>query len=151
MGGICGGGGKTNTIPDRFHFTIDRRINPEEKLPEVRGEIMRLIRGAERQDRDLRARVTTDLFVPPGSTEIDAPICKVAGAAVRAVRGKTPRFRLCLGFTDMHFLTRDAGVPCVMYGTEGRGEHGDGEYVIISDLMATAKVYAEIAMRMPAA
>jgi succinyl-diaminopimelate desuccinylase len=151
MGGICGGGGKTNTIPDRFHFTVDRRINPEEKLPEVRAEIMRVIRAAERQDRDLRVRVTTDLFVPPGSTEIGAPICKAAGAAVRAVRGKTARFRLCPGFTDMHFLTRDAGVPSVMYGTDGRGEHGDGEYVIIPDLVATAKVYAEIAMRMPAA
>jgi succinyl-diaminopimelate desuccinylase len=138
MGGICGGGGKTNVIPDRFHFTIDRRINPEEKLSQVRSEIMALIREAERRDRGLKVRVRTDLFVPPGQTQIDAEICRTAGAAVRAVRGRRARFRLCPGFTDMHFLTRDARVPSVMYGAHGEGEHGDGEHLSIPDMLETA-------------
>jgi len=149
VGGISGGGGKVNTIPGRFHFTIDRRINPEEKLPQVKAEIMNVIRTAQRRDRRLKVRVKTLLYVPPGWTNLDAPLCTIARAAYRAVTGRNPRFRMTPGFTDMHWLTRNAKVPTIMYGTVGAGAHSDLEYTSISSMPQTARIYAEIAMRMP--
>ncbi|MBN1459655.1 MAG: M20 family metallopeptidase [Armatimonadetes bacterium] len=149
IGGIAGGGKKTNVVPDRFHFTIDRRINPEEKVAVVERELRHAIRRAQQRDRRLKVKVNRLLYVAPGQTPLDADICRVAGAAVRSVRRQSPRYRLCLGFTDMHFLTQDAGVPTVMYGVRGGGEHSDLEWVALPELARTAKVYAEIAMRMP--
>ncbi len=150
IGGISGGGSKVNTIPDRFHFTIDRRINPEENLPQVKAEIMGVLRRARQRDRKLKLQVKTLLYVPPGWTDLDAGICRTARAACRAVTGKTARFRMTPGFTDMHWLTRDAKVPTILYGTSGGGAHADLEYTRIPSMLQTARVYAEIALRLPA-
>jgi acetylornithine deacetylase/succinyl-diaminopimelate desuccinylase-like protein len=144
------GGGKVNTIPGRFFFTIDRRINPEERLAEVKREIVAAIRKAERRNRRLKVRVRTLLYVPPGWTDLRAGICRTAQAACRAVTGHNPRFRMTAGFTDMHWLTRDIKVPAIMYGTSGAGAHSDLEYTRVPSILTTARIYAEIIMRMPA-
>ncbi len=150
IGGISGGGGKVNTIPDRFHFTIDRRLSPEEKFSEAKAEIMAVIRQAEKRNRKLKVRVKQLLHVPPGWTPLDAPICKIAASACQAVRGAKPTFRMTPGFTDMHWLTRDLKVPTVLYGCGGGGgAHADKEFTIIPEMIKGAKVLLEIAMRMP--
>ena len=148
IGGICGGGSKVNTIPDRFSFTIDRRLRPEDKIQEVKAEILAVIRAAQRHDRQLKVKVEYPLHVPPGWTDQDAGICKVAKEAVKSVIRKTPRFRMTGGFTDMHFLTQDCGIPTVGYGAYGGKAHGDHEFLTTPELMQTAKVYAEIIGRL---
>jgi succinyl-diaminopimelate desuccinylase len=150
IGGVAGGGGKVNTIPDRFHFTIDRRLLPEEKVSAVRSEILAVIRRACRRRPSLRARVRTLLHVPPGFSDLEAEICRIAAAAVRDVHGKRARFRMSAGFTDMHFLTQEARVPTVMYGTRGAGAHADNEYCRIDSMREAARFYARLALGMPA-
>ena len=149
IGGIAGGGGKINTIPDRFHFTIDRRVSPEEKGSEVKAEIMAVIRRAERRNPRLQVDVKPLLFVPPGWTDLDDPFVNLAAAAFRAVRGRAPRFRMTPGFTDLHWLTQDLRIPGLMYGTTGAGAHSDFEYTEIPSMAPTARFYAELALRMP--
>jgi len=149
IGGLSGGGGKVNTIPDRFHFTIDRRISPEEKVGEVKAEIMAVIRQARRRDRALKVDVQQLLFVPPGHADLGDPFVKRAAGAFRSVRGEAPRFRMTPGFTDLHWLTGDLGIPGVMYGTDGAGAHADFEYAEIPSMLPTAQFYAELAFRMP--
>ena len=149
FGGLAGGGSKVNTIPDRFHFTIDRRVLPEERLAAVKAEIMAVIRRAERADRKLKVRVRQLLYVPPGWADVESDIARIAQAAVRDVTGKRPRFRMTSGFTDMHFLTQEAHVPTVMYGVSGGGAHADGEYTKIPAMLDTARVYSMIALRLP--
>ena len=148
IGGVSGGGGKVNTIPDRFSFSIDRRLLPEEKLAQVKAEFMRVIRRAQRKDRELRVKVEYPLYVAPGWTDRDARICRIAKAAHQAVTGRRSHYRMCGGFTDMHWLTRNGRVPTIGYGTAGGGAHGDLEFVVIPSIVETAKIYAEIAMRM---
>jgi len=149
IGGISGGGGKVNTIPDRFHFTVDRRISPDEKLARVKAEIMGVIRRAQRRKRKLKVTVRQLLYVPPGWTDLNADLCKIAKTACRAVTGTNPRFRMTPGFTDMHWLTENLGIPALMYGTTGSGAHADLEYTYIPTMLATARVYAQLALRMP--
>ncbi|MEX0774344.1 MAG: ArgE/DapE family deacylase [Phycisphaeraceae bacterium] len=150
IGGISGGGSKINTIPDRFSFTIDRRLLPEDRLPQVKAEIMTIIRQAQKRDRQLKVQVEYPLHVPPGWTDQRQMICQVARKAVKAVLNKTPRFRMTGGFTDMHFLTHDAGIPTIGYGASGGGGiHADGEYLQITGLLQTAKTYTEIIRRLP--
>jgi len=148
IGGVCHGGGKVNTIPDRFSFTLDRRMIPEERKADVLREIKQVIAEGKRADRELRVSVRELLHVPAGTTDPDAAIVQIARRAVKAVRGRLPRLRMGGGFTDMHWLSEDGGVPTVGYGVQGGDIHGDAEWCSMADLVATAKVYAEIALRM---
>jgi succinyl-diaminopimelate desuccinylase len=150
IGGVAGGGAKVNTIPDRFHFTIDRRLNPEDRMTEVRAEILRVIADAKRADPGLRVTVETLLHVPPGWTDLETPFCRLAQDACRAVLGRTPRFTMTPGFTDLHFLTQDLGIPAVMYGASGGKGHADGEYATVASIVQTCRIYAEIALHLQA-
>lgn len=148
IGGVSGGGGKVNTIPDRFSFTIDRRLLPEENLAKVKAEIMKVVKRAQKHDKDLKVKVEQLLYVQPGWTKLGAPILRVAKAASRAVTGQPSRYRMTGGFTDMHWLTNDGKVPTVGYGCRGGGAHSDFEWVSIASMVEMCKVYAEIALRM---
>jgi acetylornithine deacetylase/succinyl-diaminopimelate desuccinylase-like protein len=149
IGGICGGGSKINTIPDRFSFTVDRRISPEEKLREIKAEILGVIGKARRKDKQLKVEVEYPLYVDPAATAPEELICQVARKAIRTVINKRPRLRMASGFLDMHFLTRDARIPTVAYGVDGRGAHDDGEFITISSLLDTAKIYTQIIRNLP--
>ncbi len=147
IGGVSGGGDKVNTIPDRFGFSIDRRLNPEEKVSDVKAEILGVIRKAQKRDKQLSVQVDFPVYVEAGTTPEDAPITRIACDAVKAVTGKNGLVRMSMGFTDMHWLTNDGKVPTIGYGTGGGGAHSDEEYVEIPGLTRAAKVYAEIVMR----
>ena len=117
---------------------------------DVKAELMGVIAKAQRRNRKLKTRVETLLHVPPGWADLKADFVKNASAAFAAVMGKRPRYRMTPGFTDMHWLTQDAGVQTVLYGCQGAGAHGDYEYTMIPSMFKTCRVYAEIALRMPA-
>jgi len=148
FGGVSGGGAKVNVIPDRFRFTIDRRVIPEEKKAQVKAELERIVRAAQRKDRELKVSVREFCWVDPGITKLGAPILENTLAAHRAVTGRRGRFRMMAGFTDMHYFTEDAGVPTVGYGVKGAGLHGDFEYCTLDGLREAASIYAELALRM---
>ncbi|MCK6474765.1 MAG: ArgE/DapE family deacylase [Planctomycetes bacterium] len=148
IGGVSGGGGKINTIPDTFTFSIDRRLLPEENVAAVKREFMQRIRRAKAKDRDLKVSVAYPLFVESGSTNPKAKIVRAAQEAHRAVTGKRSTLRMSGGFTDMHWLTNDGKVPTVGYGVSGGGAHSDLEWADTAGMLQAAKIYAEIALRM---
>ncbi|GMV80363.1 MAG: acetylornithine deacetylase [Planctomycetota bacterium] len=147
IGGVCGGGGKINTIPDAFTFSIDRRLIPEDRLSEVKRELAEAIKDAQRDDPDLKVSVKYLLYVESGHTAPDEPIVATALEAYRAVSGKRAKLRMTGGFTDMHFLTRDGKIPSVGYGAQGGGAHSDLEFLSLASQVQTAKFYAEMAVR----
>lgn len=148
IGGVCRGGGKHNTIPDRFCFSIDRRLNPEDDPADVKAELLEVVRQARRADRKLRVEVAWPLFVPPGWTTADQPIARMALAVAGQLSGKPARLRMTAGFTDLHFLTADGGIPAIGYGADGSGAHSDFECVKLSELAHAARFYAEMMLRM---
>jgi len=148
-GGVAGGGAKVNTIPDRFHFTIDRRLLPEEKPAEAKAEILAVVRAARYRGKPIKHDVRQLLYVPPGWSELADPFCKLAAAVFRKVNGKPPRWRMTPGFTDMHYVTQEAGCPMIAHGTTGGGAHADFEYCDIPSMARAANFYAALAMSMP--
>jgi acetylornithine deacetylase/succinyl-diaminopimelate desuccinylase-like protein len=122
--------------------------SPEEKVQIVKAEIMGIIRAAQKRDKQLKVEIEYPLHVPPGWTKETEPICQIAKQAVKEVVRKTPRLRMAGGFTDMHFLTEDMGVPTVGYGAYGGGAHSDDEFLTTTSLLQTAKVYAAIIARL---
>jgi len=149
LGGVSGGGSKVNTIPGWFHFTIDRRLIPEERVASVIREFQAILREAKRQDKTLKAEMKILTGFDAALTDPDSSLCRAACQAVRAVTGKIPNPRIFGAFTDLHFFTNQARCPTIGYGVEGNGIHGHQEYLVIPSLVKTARVYAEIARTLP--
>ena len=62
-------------------------------------------------------------------------------AAHRRVTGEEPVFGGVPGTTDGTILTRDAGLPTVVYGPGGKWiAHTADEYVEVEDLLRSARV-----------
>ncbi|MEA2058566.1 MAG: M20/M25/M40 family metallo-hydrolase, partial [Actinomycetota bacterium] len=85
---------------------------------------------------------------PATETPSDDPVVRAVVAAHEAVHGETPRFGGVPGTTDGTILWRDAGLPIVVYGPGGKWiAHQVDEYVEVDDLVDSANVYAEAALR----
>jgi succinyl-diaminopimelate desuccinylase len=149
VGGVSGGGTKINTIPDRFQFTMDRRLLPEEKPAQALAEIKRVIGETQREDSCLRVKLKQLAHVPPGFTDPTADICRWTKRAHQRVTGRRATFRMTGGFTDMHWLTNDLKTPTVGYGVAAGGAHSDFEYVHLPALFETMRIYAEIIRQLP--
>ncbi|MEW6233810.1 MAG: M20 family metallopeptidase [Candidatus Omnitrophota bacterium] len=149
MGGLAEGGAKVNTIPDRFHFTIDRRLIPEENIAQVQSEFEAEIREMKKEDKRFKAKLETIEGFNAGITNPNSSICKIAQEAVSGVLGREAKLLLFGAFTDLHFFTNQGRCPTIGYGVSGNGIHSSREYLDIPSLVDTAAVYAEIALRMP--
>ena len=146
LGGVSGGGSKVNTIPDSFHFTIDRRLIPEERISDVTKELKQVIQDARSDDKKLKAKLRVMKGFNAGITEQESDICKIAKRAVESVHRRKAETLIFGAFTDLHFFTNEGHCPTVGYGVAGDGIHGCKEYVLVKSLVETARVYAEIAL-----
>ena len=148
IGGVSGGGTKVNTIPSDFHFTLDRRLIPEEDVKALVSDYKNIIADAKQCDKQLKAKMNVLMDFDAAITDPEAGICHTTQNAVQYVTGKTPRACVFGAFTDLHFFTNNAGCPSIGYGVAGDGIHGCQEYAKISSLSDTARVYADIALNM---
>lgn len=143
LGGVSGGGSKVNTIPDRFMFTIDRRLLPEESVKAVKQEFGNIVYQHVKPVKGLTASISVGNDFDAAVTDINEPICQAVGKAVKSVLKKKPKYQLFGAFTDLHFFTNNGSCPTVGYGVEGAGIHSSAEYCVIDSLVKTAQVYAE--------
>jgi succinyl-diaminopimelate desuccinylase len=60
------------------------------------------------------------------------------------VRGGRPAFYVSTGFNDMHFFAEHLGVPTAGYGPIGSNPHAVDERARVADLVAAAKIYADL-------
>ncbi len=148
IGGLSGGGTKVNTIPSDFHFTLDRRLIPEENVKLLVKDFKNIIANAMHCDKQLKAKMDVLMDFDAAITDSNSGICHTTQNAVQYVTGKTPRSCIFGAFTDLHFFTNNAGCPSIGYGVEGDGIHGSQEYAKVSSLSDTARVYADIALNM---
>ena len=148
LGGISGGGQKVNIIPDRFHFTVDRRLIPEEDVKETLNEFEAIIQSAQKKDRTLKAKIDVRMASNAGLSDPKSPLCLAAKQAVKNVYNKSAKMRIFGGFTDLHFFTNHAKCPTIGYGVECEGIHSSREFIPARSLVETARVYAGIIMNM---
>jgi len=60
------------------------------------------------------------------------------------VRGERTRFNVSTGFNDMHFFAHHLRIPTLGYGPGGESCHGVDERAQLSELLASAKIYAAL-------
>jgi succinyl-diaminopimelate desuccinylase len=145
-GGLAEGQGglQSPLVADRCRMTIDRRFLIEEDLAEVKAEITDLLEQLRHDRPNFRYRLRDMMEVLPTMTPRDAPVVRAVGRAIERVLGKSPALVASPGTYDQKHVQRIGGLEdCVAYGP-GILElaHQPDEYVVIDDLMSSAKVMA---------
>ena len=125
-------------------MVLDRRLNIEENIDEVREELQSLLREVG-QDRPKFNAKTKELFsVIPTMTDKDAPIVKAVSDAIKEQLGKDPDFVISPGTYDQKHIDRIGRLKnCIAYGPGILDlAHQPDEYVGIQDMLDSAKVMA---------
>ena len=137
-------------VADSCRMTIDRRFLIEEDLEQVKGELVAMLDQLRRDRPGFDYRIRDVMEVLPTQTAKDAPVVRAVAAAIEEVTGGPPAFVCSPGTYDQKHVFRIGHLEdCIAYGP-GIVElaHQPDEYVVIDDLVASAKVMAAAALHL---
>ena len=168
VGGIIGGLGNEYVlveppyIPDLCTIMVDVHFVPGQTVEGIVADIRRSLDGLSDEDPDLNFEIE---IPPPASfkgrrrlvmSPLDVPHDEyIVRAVARSHELATGRPPLAIGAVLPYSYTAndtchlwDAGIPCVLYGpaTVRGGADEDDSYVIISEMVQCARVYALTAL-----
>ncbi len=131
-------------VPDRCRLVLDRRFLIEERVEEVRGEIVAILERLERERPGFRYDLRELAAVEPVLVDPQLPVPRTVAAAIRAVLGREPAFVCSPGTYDQKHVVRIGGLrDCVAYGPGVLDlAHQPDEWVAIDDLVTAARVLA---------
>jgi succinyl-diaminopimelate desuccinylase len=146
IGGVfsAGEGGKINTVPAFASFSIDRRVLSIEKHADAERDLRAFLAAAARKIPDCKISVDKVSENYACFTSPTHPLFAAIKHAVTRVRRAPTTFTSSTGFNDMHFFANILKIPTAGYGPGGRKEHGVDEAASVKELIATAKIYAEV-------
>lgn len=146
VGGVfgAGSGGKINTVPALGSFSIDRRVLAVEDHAAAESELRTFLASAAAQIPDCRISVKKVSESFSCFNEPSDPFFAAMQASVSRVRGRPATFGVSTGFNDMHFFAHHRKIPTLGYGPGGQNEHAVDERARVKDLVATAKIYADL-------
>jgi succinyl-diaminopimelate desuccinylase len=146
VGGESGSGVSFNVVPDKAYFTIDRRLNPEEKVNEAKKELMDVFLDAEKQGMTMEAELLQ--AGEPSSADTDTSLALALRDSVAEVKGRIPVFALCPGVCEIRFFNNQ-GIPAYAHGPGLLDvSHGPEEYVKIPDLLDDTEVFIRTVIRL---
>jgi succinyl-diaminopimelate desuccinylase len=149
VGGFLSGGAKTNTVPDRVIFSIDRRILPDEDKARAKKEILNVIDGFRLTHPQVRIKTSVEGGDSPVVVDTADPFLRLFSRMVRKVTGTRTRFKVLCGGTDLRFLLY-RGIPGVGYSPDGENMHSDNEFVRVESIVKTTAVFAHVMAGMQA-
>ncbi len=143
LGGVAGGGTKSNAVPDKFTFTIDRRVIPEENMQKAKEEILALINKTVKKDGTFKVKIVSKSMTHSSIAE-DAPLCRHLGAILKKHYGREPAMLMTGGRVDSSYFLKILKVPTVAFGVDGKNYHADDEFTTAGDIISTTAIYAEL-------
>jgi len=131
-------------VPDSCRLVIDRRFLIEEELPAVKREVHAVLERLAAERPGFGYAVRDLMEVHPVLTEPGMPVPQAVSHAVRAVLGREAAFVCSPGTYDQKHVARIGHLhDCVAYGPGILDlAHQPDEFVVIDDLVASAKVMA---------
>ena len=150
FGGQPEDGTQTPCVIDRAGAIFDRRFLAEEPFEEVREEIREVLTGLKARDSAFQYSMEDLMIVQPTQTDAASPLIAAVSASIEEVLGKTPPLFASPGTYDQKHVTRIGHVrDCIAYGPGILDlAHQPDEYVVVEDLVNSAKVMALTAMRL---
>jgi succinyl-diaminopimelate desuccinylase len=137
-------------VADSCRIVIDRRFLVEETIADVKGEVRELLERLAAERPGFRYELK-DLFeVLPVLADRSGPVVQATLAAIRAVLGRDAEIVCSPGTYDQKHIDRIGRLKdCIAYGPGILDlAHQPDEFVLIDDLVASAKVMAASAHRL---
>jgi len=146
VGGVfhCGGGAKINTVPAQATFTIDRRVLAIENHAAAERELRAYLSAAARRIPQCRITIRKISENFACFSEPTDPFFAAMADGVTRVRKQKSVFSVSTGFNDMHFFSHHLKIPTLGYGPGGEDIHAIDERAKVSELLASAKIYAAL-------
>lgn len=141
------GGLPSPCVADSARMIIDRRILVEEDIRDVKAQIRAVLNGLASTRPGFRYSLR-DLFeVAPVMIDPATPVAEITAQAIRDVLGREPSFVCSPGSYDQKHIDRIGKLKnCIAYGPGILDlAHQPDEYVLIADMVASAKVMARSA------
>ncbi len=139
------GGTELSTYPDYCKVELERRNLPGEDRQMVTEEIQGLLRGIQSRDSQFKADLEVFFFRPAYEISPDQPIVQSVQRAFESTIKRTPEFQGNWAWLDSAVLAQ-AGIPAVIFGPSGDGEHAAVEYVDVDSVVTTTRVLVETIM-----
>jgi succinyl-diaminopimelate desuccinylase len=138
---LAGSHDQINVIPATATLALDIRTVPGVDHRMLIELITRLT-DTLAAESGLHARVTAIDDRPPVDTPVDARVVQAMFAGHQAATGRPAVLGGVPGTTDGTILTRDAGLPTVVYGPGGKWiAHQADEYVEVEDIVISTRAY----------
>jgi len=131
-------------VPDSCRMVIDRRLLIEETIDSVKGEVVELLEQLVRDRAGFRYHIRDIFEVRPTMADRNGPVARSTAAAIRRVIGRDPQFVCSPGTYDQKHIDRVGKLrDCIAYGPGILDlAHQPDEYVVIEDMVDSAKVMA---------
>lgn len=148
VGLVDGGQGISIVAPDCY-LGVDRRLIPGEDMPSIADDLAHRIAAAGISGDGIDVRIEPTNDTPAFVTEPDDRLVVDSAAALDAV-GLDSSLSTWSAACDGGFINRDLGVPAIVLGPGdiNTQAHQADEHVAIDELVAAARVYARIAVRL---
>jgi succinyl-diaminopimelate desuccinylase len=133
LGGRVQAGTNFNVTPEVCSFTIDRRPNPEEDVPEEKRRLLDALDGFE---------IEVLQEEPAAATPVQDALGVILSQQIARVTGKEANFEMCPGLLETRFYAA-RGIPAFAYGPGLLTvSHGPSEFVPIRNIAQCAEIYA---------
>jgi succinyl-diaminopimelate desuccinylase len=131
-------------VTDSCRMVIDRRLLIEESMDSAKGELRDLLEQLVKDRAGFRYDIRDIFEVQPTMADRHGPVARHTAAAVRRVMGREAEFICSPGTYDQKHIDRIGKLrDCIAYGPGILDlAHQPDEYVLIDDMVNSAKVMA---------
>lgn len=131
-------------VPDRCRLTIDRRFLLEEKIGDVKREVVSILDRLKRDRPKFDYEIRGLMEVQPTMTERDAPVVRAVAKGIMTLFEREPDYVISPGTYDQKHVARLGHLyDCIAYGPGILDlAHRPDEWVGIDDMVDAAKVMA---------
>lgn len=146
IGGRSESGTNFNVVPGSAWFTIDRRVNPEERLEQEKQRLLAVLEAARAKGIELEVEILQE--GASAGTRPGSRLEQALAHSIQEVTGKEPAIEMCPGLLETRFYAA-AEIPAFAYGPGLLTvSHGPNEFVPIERIVQCAEVYALTALQM---
>jgi acetylornithine deacetylase len=133
------GGDDAATVAARCVLTLERRMLPGQSPEHVETELRALFTELARTEPQFQFELTRLVARAAFEAEPHWPILRALSANAERVLGHPAKTRGEPFWTDAGLIL-EAGIPCVVFGTDGEGLHADTEWADAQSVRALAEI-----------
>ena len=140
-------------VPDSCRMVIDRRYLIEEDPDDVKREVTGILERLATDRPGFRYRIRDILEFVPTMTDESAPVVQAVAREIAREFGKSPEYVVSPGTYDQKHIARFGHLKdCIAYGPGILDlAHQPDEFIVIDDMVASAKVMAGAALALTGA